>query len=70
MIVIICSAALTFDLWSLAQSSNSVLFFGNLIPASIFARAAAEEDLVAATLPPFFPPLPPGYSSFDSCFTS
>ena len=32
---------------------DSDLFIGRLIPASILAIATADEDFVAATLPPF-----------------
>jgi len=34
------------------------LSFGKSIPESNFAIAAAEGALVAAALPPIFPPLP------------
>jgi hypothetical protein len=37
------------------------LSFGNSIPDNSLATAAAEVDAVAATFPPLFPPLPPGY---------
>src|SRR5215216_7335277 len=64
------SALSTLSLFPFAHSTSSFLFFGNSIPDSIFAIAAAEVDLVAAALPPLFPPLAPGYSSFDNSFTS